>query len=153
MSIEAYFFVFRFSLNFYIPRLRKQKLIRQKCLFSLRQLNKPQNAINSLMLSQLTNTFFFQSPTDLNTSRRLGDKPSPIKNVNIVLDSNQRLEDELNAVLSCSTMPTSNQQPLNVVSQSSSHTAGNTSIVGYVNEKNSSEGFSNSENCSSEDKW
>ncbi|KAB7494929.1 hypothetical protein Anas_08289, partial [Armadillidium nasatum] len=90
------------------------------------------------------------SPTELNTTRRLGDKPPLIKNVNISLDTNLQLEEELNSVLSC---------PLNVTTTTQCPTMtatttqqGNTSVIGYVNEKHGND-FQSNETCSSEDKW
>lgn len=83
------------------------------------------------------------SPSELNSSKRLTDKPPLIKKLSVTLESTLNLEDLRPLVTSSSSSSPSCQQTTCVTTGSSSSSTTSTAVVGYVNEKVNDSSVSN----------
>ncbi|XP_071526094.1 uncharacterized protein [Panulirus ornatus] len=75
------------------------------------------------------------SPSELNSSKRLADKPPLIKKLSVTLESTLNLEEDLHPLVTSSSSPSPSCQTSSVTTSTSSSSTTSTAVVGYVNEK------------------
>ncbi|XP_069164840.1 EGFR adapter protein isoform X3 [Procambarus clarkii] len=75
------------------------------------------------------------SPSELNSSKRLADKPPLIKKLSVALESTLNLEEDLHPLVTSSSSPSPSCQTTCVTTSTSSSSTTSTAVVGYVNEK------------------
>ncbi|XP_042208621.1 tensin-1-like isoform X2 [Homarus americanus] len=75
------------------------------------------------------------SPSELNSSKRLADKPPLIKKLSVALESTLNLEEDLHPLVTSSSSPSPSCQTSCVTTSTSSSSTTSTAVVGYVNEK------------------
>ena len=76
----------------------------------------------------------FHSPSELNSSKRIAEKPPLIKKLSVTLESTLNLEEDLHPLVTSSSSPSPSCQTSCVTTNTSSSTT-STAVVGYVNEK------------------
>ncbi|XP_037789836.1 tensin-3-like isoform X2 [Penaeus monodon] len=75
------------------------------------------------------------SPSELNSSKRLADKPPLIKKLSVTLESTLNLEEDLHPLVTSSSSSSPSCQTSCVTTGTSSSSTTSTAVVGYVNEK------------------
>ena len=87
---------------------------------------------------------FFYSPTELNSSRRILDKPPLIKKLSVTLESTLGLDEtdeDLQPLVTCSSTSCSSQSGTpSITTTGTGSSSASTAIVGYVNDQTSSGG-------------
>ncbi|XP_063859580.1 EGFR adapter protein-like isoform X1 [Scylla paramamosain] len=75
------------------------------------------------------------SPSELNSSKRIAEKPPLIKKLSVTLESTLNLEEDLHPLVTSSSSPSPSCQTSCITTNTSSSSTTSTAVVGYVNEK------------------